>query len=107
MTAGEPTASPTPTQTRRGGPEPEGRADRTDEYVISVGDVLTDNSPEPPLWTIVELGDGERWRRLPSPCDHSWGAAHTGWDPVWRWGRVTFDGPVTVIRVGRPSSDPC
>lgn len=32
MTAGEPPASPTPTQTRRGGPEPEGRADRTDEY---------------------------------------------------------------------------
>jgi hypothetical protein len=103
-----PATSPTPDPTRRGGSGPEGRADHMGAPAISVGDVLTHNDAEPALWTIVELGDGERWRRLPAPNDQSWGSVHTGWYPIWRWGRVTWDGPVTVIRVGKPfSSDPC
>lgn len=86
--------SPAPGHNRRGGAGPEGPPDRIEK--ISVGDVLRDDSPEPPLWTTVELGDGERWKRVPAENDWCWGPQPL-WEPVWSWEYVTFDGPVTVV----------
>ena len=108
--------SPTPDPSRRGGSGPEGRADRTYyAYVISVGDVLTDNDSEPPAGTVVELGDGQRWKRL---FNVPWTYRRWQWIATtengvdypltrWQWARVTFDGPVTVVELPESPSGRC
>lgn len=100
--------SPAPDHTRRGGTGPEGPPDRTEEYVISVGDVLDEHDPEPPVGTVVMLLDGsdEKWRRMErsgSGAEWCWGAEHNGWQPAWRWRRITFDGRVYVVEVPAPA----
>jgi hypothetical protein len=105
-------ASPAPDPNRRGGPGPKGPADPTEEYVISVGDVLDHNAAEPPPGTIVETNTGQRWKRLlEAPATYSW------WQWVmtdgvfdyphtrWQWALVTNQGPVTVVRVPGPVRD--
>lgn len=74
--------------------------EHAEEEALAVGDVLTGDDPEPPVGTVVMLQDGsdEQWKRMGSG-EWSWGAQHNGYQPVWRWRRVTFDGPVTVIEV--------
>lgn len=88
-------ASPAPDQTRRGGSGPAGRADRTDEHVISVGDALTGDDPEPPAGTEVELSDGTRWKRVPL---YARGWPYGVGEPsiTRRWQAVTAAGSVTV-----------
>lgn len=100
-------ASPAPDHTRRGGTGPEGpAADPTEEYVISVGDVLTLDDSEPPPGTVVETGTGVQWKRLlKAPATYRWWQwimtdgtfdyPHTR----WQWALVTEQGPVTVVKV--------
>ena len=67
---------------------------------INIGDILDEHDPEPPIGTIVELHDGEKWQRVDEPGEWHWAAEHQGYETgVWRWQRVTFDGPVTVVEI--------
>lgn len=66
----------------------------------AVGDVLHETDPEPPVGTIVQLRDGEKWQRLDAGDAWCWSGEHHGYQkPCWTWGRVTFDGPVVVAAV--------
>lgn len=66
----------------------------------NVGNILDENDPEPPIGTIVELADGERWGRLDEPGEWHWAPEHQDYAVgVWRWCRVTFEGPVVVVAV--------
>lgn len=71
-----------------------------DVEVLAVGDVLTGDDTEPPIGTVVMLMDGsdEKWQRLDEPGEWHWAPEHQAYRTgVWRWHRVTSDGPVTVI----------
>lgn len=70
--------------------------------VIAIGDVLDEHDPEPPVGTTVILlaEDDERWQRLDTDSAWCWSGEHHGYlKPCWRWGRVTFTGPVMVVGV--------
>lgn len=95
--------SPAPGHNRRGGAGPEGPPDRIEK--ISVGDVLRDSSPEPPIGTEVELEDGERWKRISITSEWPLGVGQGQFLVTWAWKRVTFDGPVTVVWVPPPAAD--
>lgn len=76
------------------------------ENPVAVGDVLTADNPEPPPGTVVRLIDGELWRRLRRPRltyrRWQWVRTKDGADypnTRWHWVRVTFDGPVTVVKI--------
>ena len=76
--------------------------DAETKEALAVGDVLDEHDSEPPVGTVVMLHDGsdEKWKRLDEPGEWHWAAEHQGYRTgVWRWRRVTFDGPVTVIEV--------
>ena len=74
-------------------------------YAINIGDILHDHDSEPPPGTVIELADGEQWKRLPDTTRWCWAAQHQDYrEGVWTWGRVTFDGPVTVVGVETSAS---
>jgi len=97
-----PATSPTPDPTRRGGSGPEGRADRIGAPVISVGDVLSADDPEPPAGTEVELSDGTRWKRVPLYA-RGWPYGVGQPDVARLWAGVTAGGPVTVRWLAPPA----
>lgn len=76
------------------------------EDPVSAGDVLTGDDPEPPPGTVVELGDGRRWKRIIKPRityrRWRWVEVIGGFEypfTRWQWALVTADGPVTVVQV--------
>jgi len=67
---------------------------------LDPGDLLDSHDPEPPVGTVIQtLHDEEVWERV-SEEEWGWAGHHDpARRPVWRWRRVTFDGPVYVIKV--------
>jgi len=102
MSAGEPGRLPHAEPNSAWGIGPVGRADRTDEYVISVGDVLSAADPEPPAGTEVELSDGTRWKRVPLYA-RGWPYGVGQPDVARLWAGVTAGGPVTVRWLAPPA----
>ena len=45
-------------------------------YAINIGDILHDHDSEPPPGTVIELADGEQWKRLPDTTRWCWAAQH-------------------------------
>jgi hypothetical protein len=77
--------------------------------MIGIGDVLHDGDPEPPIGTVVQLWNEERWKRVGNPrggpC--SWSVDQEHASPVRSWHHIMLEGAVVVTAVpAKPTTAP-